>query len=348
MEYTAAVLGATGMVGQRFITLLQKHPWFRLIEVTGSERRAGQHYGSAVQWKMSQPLQEHIAQLPLLPPEAELTAQIIFSALPADEAKILEPLYARRGHAVFSNASALRMEEDIPLIIPEVNPEHLDMIPLQQKNRGWSGFIVTNPNCSTIQIVLALKPLHSAAHITQMAAVTMQAVSGAGYPGVPSYDIMGNIIPYIGQEEEKIEHETKKLLGIWRDNHIEEAQMLISAQCTRAPVLEGHTAMISVATEQSLTPQNAIEIWRNSFGLPQELQLPSAPNPFIHVFNENDRPQPARDTELGGGMAVSVGRVRECPIFGLKFANLGHNTIRGAAGASLLNAELAIAKQMIH
>ncbi len=348
MKYTAAVLGATGMVGQRFITLLQKHPWFQLTAVTGSERRAGQKYGDAAQWKMSRPLRDDIANLPLLPPDAEMDAQIIFSALPADEAKILEPLYARRGHAVFSNASAFRMEEDIPLIIPEVNPEHLDMIPRQQKNRGWSGFIVTNPNCSTIQIVLALKPLHSAARITKMAAVTMQAVSGAGYPGVSSYDIMGNIIPYIGQEEEKIERETKKLLGIWRDDHLEDAQMIISAQCTRAPVLEGHTALISVATEQPLSPQNAIAIWRRSVGLPQELQLPSAPNPLIHVFSENDRPQPARDAELGEGMAVSVGRVRVCPIFGLKFVNLGHNTIRGATGASLLNAELAAAKQMIH
>jgi len=341
-RFSVAILGATGMVGQRFIELLAEHPWFTITALTGSERRSGQRYGDAVTWRLPSTLPAHIADLPLLAPDAEFDASIVFSALPADEANSLEPLYASRGHFVFSNASSYRMAEDVPLLIPEINPEHLQVRTYQQQQRGWSGMLVTNPNCSTIQIALALKPLHDAFTVRQLQVTTLQAISGAGYPGVASYDIIGNVVPYISSEEEKIERETRKILGDYQDNIFTPADIVISAQCTRVPVVEGHTTCISVGLGQSATTAEVTEALRSYRGLPQQQGLPSAPDPVIVVRDELDRPQPMRDVMTGKGMAIVVGRIRPCPLLGHKFVVLGHNTIRGAAGASILNAELLV------
>ncbi len=342
-----AVLGATGMVGQRFIALLANHPWFHLVAVTGSDRRVGQRYGDAVAWRLpdAQPAPAAL-DLPLLAPDADPQAEIVFSALPADEAQTIEMDLASRGHAVFSNASSHRMAEDVPLLIPEVNPDHSQMIPFQRQERGWSGMLVTNPNCSTIQIALALKPLDDAFGVRRMQVTTLQAISGAGYPGVASYDILDNAIPYIGQEEEKIVRETRKILGhATEGGAITPHEMAISAQCTRVAVREGHLACISVELGQSgVTSEQIVETMRAFRAEPQLRRLPSAPDPVIIVRDEADRPQPLRDRDAGRGMAITIGRVRPCEILGHKFIVLGHNTIRGAAGASLLNAELLVAR----
>jgi aspartate-semialdehyde dehydrogenase len=346
-QIPVAVLGATGMVGQRFIALLARHPWFRLVAVTGSDRRSGQRYGDAVAWRLPDALPAPDAlDLPVLAPDADLPAEIVFSALPADDAQSLEPLFAGRGHAVFSNASSYRMAEDVPLLIPEVNPDHSEMIAFQRQARGWKGMLVTNPNCSTIQIALALKPLEDAFGVRRMQVTTLQAISGAGYPGVASYDILDNVVPYIGQEEEKIVRETRKILGhATEDGMIAPHAMTISAQCTRVAVREGHLACISVELAQSgVTSSEIIETMRDFRAEPQLRQLPTAPAPAIIVRDEVDRPQPLRDRDAGRGMAITVGRVRPCEILGHKFIVLGHNTIRGAAGASLLNAELLVAR----
>ncbi len=347
-QIPVAVLGATGMVGQRFIELLADHPWFRLVAVTGSERRTGSgapiRYGDAVTWRLTTPPPAAALDLPLLGPSAEFDAPVVFSALPTEEARELEPFFAARGHAVFSNASSYRMDEDVPLLIPEVNPEHLNLLVTQRARRGWRGYLVTNPNCSTIGIVLALKPLHDAFGVRQMQVTTLQAVSGAGYPGVASMDILDNVIPYIGQEEEKIERETRKLLGQASDGVVIPAEIAISAQCTRVAVRDGHLATVSVALTQAATPAEVIATLREFRAAPQVMGLPSAPDPVVIVRDEVDRPQPVRDRDAGKGMAIVVGRVRPCPLFGIKFVALSHNTIRGAAGASLLNAEYLHAK----
>lgn len=342
-----AVLGATGMVGQRFIALLAEHPWFELGAVVGSERRAGQAYGAAVTWRLTTPPPAAALQMPLLAPDADYDAPIAFSALPAEVADNIEPLAARRGKAVFSNASSYRMDDDVPLLIPEANPDHLELLVRQRAARGWSGLLVTNPNCSTIQIALALKPLHDAFGVTKMQVTTLQAISGAGYPGVASYDIIDNVIPYIGQEEEKIERETRKILGTYTGQAVTPAEMTISAQCTRVAVREGHLACVSVELARDVTSADLIAAWRAFAAEPQHRNLPSAPQPAIVVRDEPDRPQPLRDREAGNGMAVVIGRVRPCPILGHKFVVLGHNTIRGAAGASLLNAELMLARGLL-
>lgn len=343
-----AVLGAMGMVGQRFIALLADHPWFRLAAVTGSERRTGGNYGEAVTWRLPTPPPAEALNLPLLAPDAEFDAPIAYSALPTEEAKALEPLFAARGHAVFSNASSYRMAEDVPLIIPEVNPEHLDLLAVQRARRGWSGMLVTNPNCSTIGVVLALKPLADAFGVRKLQVTTLQAISGAGYPGVASLDILDNVIPYISQEEEKIERETRKLLGTLHGDAIVPAEIVISAQCTRVAVRDGHLASVSVELGRDASPAEVIDVLRAFRARPQELRLPTAPDPLIVVREEADRPQPLRDRDVGQGMAIVVGRVRPCPLLGIKFFALSHNTIRGAAGASLLNAELMLAQGMLN
>lgn len=343
-----AVLGATGMVGQRFIDLLRDHPWFDLVAVTGSERRAGQRYGEAVTWRLPGEAPAAALALPLLASDAPFDAPIVFSALPTEEATVIEPLLAARGHAVFSNASSYRMTEDVPLLIPEVNADHVALLARQQRERGWAGMLITNPNCSTIQIALALKPLADAFGVQRMQVTTLQAISGAGYPGVASYDILDNVIPYISQEEEKIARETRKILGsLTDDDTIAPAPIAISAQCMRVAVREGHLACVSVALAQDATSADLIAAWRDFRAEPQALALPSAPDPVIIVRDEADRPQPQRDRDAGGGMAVVVGRVRPCEILGHKFIVLGHNTIRGAAGASLLNAELLVARGVV-
>ena len=342
-----AVLGATGTVGQRFIEMLADHPWFDLVAITGSERRAGQRYGDAVTWRLPAAPPAAALDLPLLAPDAALPAQIVFSALPTDVATEIEPLLAGRGHAVFSNASSYRMAKDVPLLIPEINADHVALLERQRRARGWSGMLITNPNCSTIQIALALKPLANAFGVRRMQVTTLQAISGAGYPGVASYDILDNVIPYIGQEEEKIERETRKILGAFIDGAITPAAIAISAQCMRVAVREGHLACVSVELGQEATSDDLIAAWRAFRAEPQERSLPTAPQPAILVRDEVDRPQPLRDRDAGNGMAVVVGRVRPCAILGHKFIVLGHNTIRGAAGASILNAELLVARGVL-
>jgi aspartate-semialdehyde dehydrogenase len=342
-----AVLGATGTVGQRFIEMLAGHPWFDLVAITGSERRAGQRYGDAVTWRLPGAPPAAVLDLPLLAPDAELPARIVFSALPTDVATEIESLLAARGHFVFSNASSYRMAEDVPLLIPEINADHIGLLEQQRRTRGWGGALITNPNCSTIQVALALKPLADAFGVQRMQVTTLQAISGAGYPGVASYDILDNIIPYIGQEEEKIERETRKILGSFTGEAIAPATLRISAQCNRVAVREGHLACVSVELGQDVTDADLISAWRSFRAEPQDRALPTAPQPAIIVREEVDRPQPLRDRDAGGGMAVVVGRVRPCAILGHKFIVLGHNTIRGAAGASLLNAELLVARGVV-
>ncbi len=339
------ILGATGAVGQRFVQLLEHHPWFEITALAASSRSAGQTYGEATRWILNTPLPETLADRVVLPVDPEAlagTCDIIFSALPASRAREVEPRFAAAGFPVFSNASALRMEPDVPLVIPEVNPDHLALVRVQQKRRGWSGYVVTNPNCSTIHLVSALKPLHDAFGLEAVIVTTLQALSGAGYPGVPSLDIIDNLIPYIRNEEEKIETESRKLLGRYTGDGVEFADIRLSAAVHRVPVTDGHTEAVVVKLKRRATLAEVKEAFRTFRGVPQELGLPTAPDPAIIVREEVDRPQPRLDRDAGGGMATTVGRVRPDPIFDYKFVLLGHNTIRGAAGASILNAELAL------
>lgn len=334
-----AVLGATGSVGQRFVQLLADHPWFSLAEVVASERSAGQAYRDAADWRLSAEMPEGARALVVKDYGAALESPVVFSALPGEVAEEIEQRMAREGRALFSNTSFHRMTPDVPLMIPEVNPEHVAALEVQRKNRGWGGFIVTNPNCSAIHLVLALKPLHDAFGIDALAVTTMQAVSGAGYPGVPSLDMIDNVVPYIGSEEEKMTEETKKLLGGF-DGQFQPAAITMSAHCNRVPVRDGHTECVSVRFVENASPQDAAAVMAAFRAKPQELNLPSAPCRPIVVRTENNRPQPNLDRDAEKGMATTVGRVRECPLLGTKFVLLGHNTIRGAAGASILNAEL--------
>lgn len=334
-----AVLGATGSVGQRFVQLLECHPWFEVAEVVASERSVGRSYREAADWRLDAFVPERVGDMVVKDYSDELASPIAFSALPGEVAEEIEERLARNGHAVLSNTSFHRMGEDIPLMIPEVNPDHARAIETQQKNRGWSGFIVTNPNCSAIHMVLTLKPLQDAFGLEQVAVTTLQAVSGAGYPGVPSLDMIDNVVPFIRTEEEKMAEETQKLLGKWNDGfHFD--PVVVSATCTRVPVRDGHTEAVSVKLGQDATPDEVAGVFRAFRGRPQMLDLPSAPKRPIVVRDEPNRPQPNLDRDTERGMASVVGRLRECPIFGVKYVVLGHNTIRGAAGASILNAEL--------
>jgi aspartate-semialdehyde dehydrogenase len=334
-----AVLGATGSVGQRFVQLLEGHPWFRLAEVVASERSAGQPYGKASEWRLSANLPDSASGLMVKGYDAQLESPVVFSALPGDVAEEIEQRMAREGRALFSNTSFHRMTPDVPLMIPEVNPDHSCAIDVQRRNRGWSGFIVTNPNCSAIHLVLALKPLYDAFGIEALAVTTMQAVSGAGYPGVPSLDIVDNVVPFINTEEEKMTEETKKLLGGF-DGEFHPARITMSAHCNRVAVRDGHTECVSIRFTTPALPQDAARVMASFRARPQELNLPSAPRRPVIVREEPNRPQPILDRDAENGMATTVGRVRECPLLGTKFVLLGHNTIRGAAGASILNAEL--------
>ena len=340
------ILGATGAVGQRFAQLLADHPWFEITALAASERSVGKRYAEAVHWILNTPIPERLRNEILLettPAHLRDRCQIVFSALPASRAREVEPLFAAAGIPVFSNASAFRMEPDVPLVIPEVNPEHLSLINVQRQQRGWPGFIVTNPNCSTIHLVCALKPLHEAFRVEQVMVTTLQAVSGAGYPGVASLDILDNLIPYIPREEEKIESEPLKLLGTVVDGVVHNARITISAAVHRVPVIDGHTEAVAVKLGMPATLEDVKAALAEFRGLPQYLNLPSAPDPAIIVREEPDRPQPRLDRDAGGGMATTIGRLRLDPILDYKFVLLGHNTIRGAAGASILNAELALA-----
>src|SRR5256885_5949288 len=339
-----AVLGATGTVGQRFIGLLQSHPWFEISALTTSDAKAGKRYGDVTPWHWSGEMPAAVAGMTLQPTTADLDAEVCFSALPADAAEQWEAALAKTGHHVFSNVKTHRMDQDVPLMIAEVNAEHMHALDVQRRKRGWSGSIVTNGNCSAITFSLAAAPLHRAFGIEQVIVTTLQALSGAGYPGVPSLDALDNVVPFISEEEEKMEQETKKFLGSWDGKAFKGAEFPFSAHCNRVSVRDGHTVTVSVALRGRPGLREVALAMRAFKGRPQELGLPSAPKQPIVVREERDRPQPVRDRMAGNGMSVVVGRVREDPVLGLKFVVLGHNTIRGAAGASVLNAELLAAE----
>lgn len=343
-----AVLGATGVVGQRFVRRLAQHPRFRLVQVAASERSVGKRFDQACAWRLDGPAYAGLAAAELLPctPEA-VRAPLVFSALDAGPALEIEARFAAAGALVFSNASAYRMEADVPLLVPEVNPEHLELLAVQRRGRGWRGGIITNPNCTTTVLVLALKPLDAAFGIEAVNMVSMQAISGAGYPGVASLDILGNVVPFIRGEEPKVEAETGKLLGALRDGAIAVHSAPVSAACHRVPVQEGHTLAVSVKLRGNPSPEAVAEALRAWQPEPQRLNLHSAPRPAVIVHSAEDRPQPRCDVEVDGGMPVQVGRIRPCPLLGIKFTVLGHNTERGAAGGSLLNAELALARGVL-
>ncbi len=341
MKCKVGILGATGTVGQRFVQLLENHPWFEVVYLAASEKSVGKLYGEACSWKLSEPMPERLRKMRLERLEPGLFQGIlVFSGLTSDVAGPVEEDFARAGYAVISNARSHRMDEDVPLLIPEINAEHLKLIEAQKQKRHWKGFIVTNPNCSTITLALALAPIDRAFGVESVFVSTMQAVSGAGYPGVPSLDILGNLIPFIAHEEEKIEQETRKIFGRLLSGRIEPHAMKLSAHTTRVAVLDGHTETVSVKLCRHTSLEEIKDVLRDYRSLPQELKLPSAPEHPVIVREEPDRPQPRLDVEIEGGMATVVGRVRPCPIFDVKFVLLGHNTIRGAAGAAILNAEL--------
>ncbi len=335
------ILGATGVVGQRLLALLDTHPWFEPVWLAASDRSAGKPYAVAARWGLSTPLPERFAALPVSPAEpASCPAKIVFAALDAALARELEPAFAAAGHAVISNSSALRMQADVPLVVPECNPEHLALIERQPSYGRNGGFAVTNPNCSTVGLVLALAPLERAFGLDSVFAVTLQAVSGAGYPGVAALDILGNAIPYIAHEEEKLEVEAQKILGRLTAAGIEPAGFRVSAHCNRVAVVDGHLESVSVKLKRRAPLAEVAEALRGFRGRPQELGLPSAPAAPLLVTEAPDRPQPRLDSGAGGGMTAVVGRLRPCPLLDYKFTVLSHNTLRGAAGAALLNAEL--------
>ena len=338
------ILGATGIVGQRFIQLLEHHPWFEVTWLAASDRSEGKPYAQAARWRLKTAIPERIAQMTVSPATPEGAPKIIFAALDSAIAKEMEPAFAAAGCAVVSNSSALRMQSDVPLVIPEVNADHIPLIEVQSWRRKSGGFAVTNPNCSAIGLVLALAPLHQKFGLETVMAVTMQAVSGAGYPGVASLDILGNVIPYISNEEEKMEEETQKLLGKLNGNSIVPAPFAMSAQCNRVAVEDGHTESVSIGLKTKAQPEEIIAAWNEFRAEPQSLRLPSAPEQPVIYLHGVDRPQPRLDVDSGGGMTTSVGRLRKCNVLDWKFTLLSHNTIRGAAGAALLNAELLKAK----
>jgi aspartate-semialdehyde dehydrogenase len=339
-----AVLGATGAVGQRFVQLLDDHPWFEVTAVTGSDRTVGQRYADGCRWILSEPMPAYVRDLVVLPTEPGFDAALAFSALPADIARAAEPALASAGYGVCSNASAYRMAPDVPLIIPEVNPDHTALIDGQRRSRGWSGFLLTNPNCTSTGLTIAFKALQCRFGLKRAVVVSLQAVSGAGYPGVPSLDILDNVVPYIGGEEEKVESEPRKMLGQLGGDAIEPADVLISAHTNRVAVSDGHTVCVSVEFAQDASPEEVSRCLAD-FTPPEIVQgLPSAPQPAIVVRSEPDRPQPAKDRHTGAGMTTVVGRIRTDPLFHSKFIVLSHNTIRGAAGGAILNGELLVAQ----
>ncbi len=340
------ILGATGLVGQQLVRLLDGHPWFTTAWVGASERTAGRAYGDVVSWRLAPPPPQTVARLPVERCTPGQGPRLIFSALDAAAAREIEPAFARAGHIVVSNARSHRMDPLVPLLIPEVNHDHLRACSVQRRERGWRGAIVTNPNCSTVVLAMVLAPLRTFG-LQSVTVTTLQAVSGAGHPGVSSLDIVGNIIPAIGGEEEKIESETRKILGTWWPAGVHEHPVVVSAHTTRVPVIDGHTLTMSVALDERPSVEDvkaAFVEWR---GRPQSLGLPSAPAAPIEYVEAADRPQPRLDADRGGGMTVTVGRLRPCPVSSLKCVALGHNTIRGAAGAAILNAELMLAEGLL-
>jgi len=341
MKWKVGILGATGAVGQRMIELLADHPWFTVSEVAASERSAGKPYREAVRWTLDGSVPATIGDLIVKPAQPPLDCDFVLSALDASVAGPVEEEFALTGYPVLSNSKNHRMEEDVPLLIPEINPDHLDLLAVQRKRRGFTtGCLVTNSNCTTMGLAMALKPLDDAFGVKELIVVTMQAISGAGYPGVPSLDILDNVIPYISGEEEKVEIESRKILGRLNGESLEFSNMKISAHCNRVHVLDGHTECVSVRLNRRASLKNLRHALASFAGEPQRLLLPSAPEHPIVVTEESDRPQPRRDRNTGNGMSVVVGRLRPCEILDYKFTLLVHNTIRGAAGAAILNAEL--------
>src|SRR5947209_3182903 len=334
------ILGATGTVGQRFIQLLQDHPWFEVAWLAASDRSAGKVYAEACKWRLSTPLPAGIASMKVSPADPDGAPRLIFAALDSVAATELEPRFAAAGCAVVSNSSSFRMAENVPLVIPEVNGDHVELIKAQKWYKNNGGFMVTNPNCSAIGLVLALAPLHHRFGIDKIFVATMQAISGAGYPGVPSMDILGNVIPYIAKEEDKMEAETRKLLGSLNGATVVPADLTLSAHCNRVAVEDGHTESVSIKLRKPATAEEIIGAWNEFRCLPQKLKLPTAPEQPVIYEHAPDRPQPRLDRDRGRGMSAVVGRLRPCNIFDWKFTVLSHNTIRGAAGAAVLNGEL--------
>jgi aspartate-semialdehyde dehydrogenase len=343
-----SVLGATGSVGQRFVQLLDGHPWFEVVALTGSERSVGKTYGEACHWILSEPMPEWATNMPTAPTNPETAgANIAFSALPSGKAHSLEPLFARAGVAVCSNASAYRQDPYVPILLPEVNAGHAALVELQRRHHGWSGCIATNPNCTSAGLTVALKALQSEFDLRRVMAVSLQALSGAGYPGVASLDILDNIIPYIDGEESKVEAEPRKMLGELGSSGLVEADVLISAHTNRVAVSDGHSVCASVELDQPVSVDEAALVLREYQGPQISRGLPSAPHPVILLRDEPDRPQPRLDRMTGRGMTTVVGRLRRDPIFHLKLTVLSHNTIRGAAGGSIYNAELLVEMGMV-
>lgn len=334
------ILGATGSVGQRFIELLANHPWFEITALAASERSVGKPYREAVNWLGTTALPAAIGAMEVKPCTPNLPCEWVFSGLDSSVAGEIESSFAEAGYVVHSNARNHRMNADVPLLVPEVNSDHMQLLPKQRYSKGK---IITNPNCSVIGLVLALKPLLDSFGLEAVHVVTMQAISGAGYPGVASLDIMDNVIPYIKDEEQKMESEPLKILGTYRNGHIEPYALKLSAHCNRVPVNDGHLECVSIKLKRKASKAEIIAAWRNFQGTAQKLKLPMAPLQPVHYFDEENFPQPKLHRNLDKGMAVSVGRLRECPLFDYKFAILSHNTIRGAAGGALLNAELMAA-----
>jgi aspartate-semialdehyde dehydrogenase len=347
-QIPVAVLGATGSVGQRFISLLDHHPWFKVVALAASDRSIGQPYAQACRWILNDPMPEYARDMIVVPatPEA-IQAKIVFSALPADLAKDLEPQFAQAGLDVCSNASSYRRADDVPLLLPEVNADHIQLVKQQRQQRGWSGCITTNPNCTSAGLTVALKALDDSFGVKKVFAVSMQALSGAGYPGVPSLDIMDNVVPNIGGEEDKVEWEPRKMLGKLNDSKIDLADIRFSAHTNRVAVTDGHTVCVSVELSNQARPEEAVRAMREYRAPLSARELPSAPRPVIEVREEADRPQPRLDRLTGKGMTTVVGGIRRDPLMSLKFVVLSHNTIRGAAGGSIYNAELLVKENLL-
>ncbi|MBX2975831.1 MAG: aspartate-semialdehyde dehydrogenase [Ignavibacteriaceae bacterium] len=340
-----SILGATGSVGQKFIQLLSNHPYFVIESLVASERSAGKKFGDAVNWILPVPLPSEIASLVIKKTQETLSSKILFSGLDSSIAGEVEEFYANKGHIIISNSKNHRFDEFVPLLIPEVNHEHLELIRYQ--NYG-GGAIITNPNCSTIGLAMSLKPIIDNFGLSDVNVVTMQALSGAGYPGVSSLDILDNVIPFISGEEEKLETEPKKIFGKYSEGKIEFSDLRISAQCNRVAVMDGHLETVQVKLKNNVCHGDIIEVWKNFSGLPQKLNLPSAPKQPIYYFTEDNFPQPRIHRNIENGMAVSIGRLRKCNIFDFKFSILSHNTVRGAAGGSILCAELLLEKEYMN
>jgi aspartate-semialdehyde dehydrogenase len=334
------ILGATGVVGQRFVQMLEGHPNFEVTALAASDRSQGKSYRAATTWRLLGEMPAAVRDLVVVAPEPPLDCDVVFSSLPNEFARSVEGAFAAAGYPVISNSSAYRMDADVPLVVPEINADHLGLL----DGRKNGGYVVTNPNCSAIMITMALAPLHARFGVTAAAVTTMQALSGAGYPGVPSLDIVDNVIPYIASEEEKIQVETGKILGRLNGGHIEAAAFPVSAQCHRVHVQDGHLGAIRVKLARPATLESLREAWSSFRGVPQELGLHTAPAQPIQVRDELDRPQPRLDRDAGGGMTVTVGRIAKDTVLDWRFLALSHNTVRGAAGAALLNAELLLAR----